>query len=100
MALDLSLHRLGLIEGSFLGPDTFRLSIAGRAYWPVGVLRSGHKCGFGVNPGGKGKETLGLTLVNWSPSRQKQKPEQTVSPRRYSGVSRCVGSVTDLSAMT
>ena len=49
---------------------------------------------------GKGNETLGLTLVNWSPSRQKQKPEQTVSPRRYSGLSRCVGSVTDLSAMT
>ena len=107
MSSDLSLHRLDFNEGSFLGSDTLRLPTAERErllgsgtaeVWTV--LSSGHKCGFGVNLGGKGKETLGLTLVNWSPSRQKQKPEQTVSPRRYSGVSRCVGSVTDLSAMT
>lgn len=49
---------------------------------------------------GWGGGDTGLTLVSWSPSRQKQKPEQRVSPRLYAGVSGCVGSVTDLSAMT
>lgn len=62
------------------------------------ALSSGHACGFGGTVGGRG--TPGLTLVSWSPSRQKQKPEQRVSPRLYAGVSGCVGSVTDLSAMT
>lgn len=47
-----------------------------------------------------GGGNTGLTLVSWSPSRQKQKPEQRVSPRLYAGVSGCVGSVTDLIAMT
>lgn len=46
------------------------------------------------------KGTPSLTLVIWSPSRQRQKPEQRVSPRLYLGVSGCVGNVTDLSAMT
>lgn len=51
------------------------------------ALSSVHECGFGVGPGGW-ERGHGLTLVNCSPLRQKQKPEQRVSPRLYAGVSR------------